>query len=127
MSLTIQSPDHRREIILPRWPLIIAGIGWLILAVASLVSSVPSPPYLMPTVWAVGSITALAATIDLLVRPSSDALVRLLAITTVVGVARSLAYIAAGAWSPFGVWLIVVGLTVGHVTRHRPDHVSSAK
>jgi 4-amino-4-deoxy-L-arabinose transferase-like glycosyltransferase len=106
-----------RPIQLARPPLYLASAGWLVLVVASLSPSIPTPPYLPPLFWTAAALAGLGGTVALLIAPTSERLVLLLAITTVIAIARSGAYIVSGAWSPLGVWLIVVALTLGHVMR----------
>lgn len=95
--------------LIDRWPLGLCTLGWCVLICDALVRG-GGPGLLDPAVWSFGSLTAGAATARLWWFPSTDARVWAVAISTVVGAARSGAYIAAGLWSPLGVWLIVMGL-----------------
>lgn len=94
-----------------RWPLLIVVAGWAVLVAAALAYG-GGPGIVDPVVWSFGSLTAAGTALRLWWSPSREARVWTVATGSVVGAARSVAYIAVGAWSPLGVWLIVIGLLI---------------
>ena len=92
-----------------RWPILVAAIGWGVICYDAFYRG-GGPTVADPFVWGLGAMLAFIASINLWVHPTENALVSVMALYTVVGIARSMAYIGQGIWSALGVWLVVMGL-----------------